>query len=262
MHALTVIRTYLKLGVLNVLQYRADFVFEVIGIAISLLTAVLTLGIVFGQTDALNGWGPNDLLALIGIQMLMRGLVSTVIRPSMQRLMEGVRLGTFDFLLTKPADAQLLASVSQFNAASIADIVIGLGVIAVALARLGASVGPGDALLFALLMLAGAVIVYSFLLMLSTCSFWFVKLDNILVIFNAMFEVAGRWPVTMYPGWFRLTLTFLIPVAFAITVPAQSLTGRLDWETTLLALGLAALFVAGSRAFWRFGLRHYTGASA
>ncbi len=171
MHALAVIRTYLKVGMLNVLQYRADFVFEVVGIAISLLTAVLTLGIIFGQTDELNGWGPNDLLALIGIQMLMRGLVATVIRPSMQRLMEGVRLGTFDFLLTKPADAQLLASVSQFNAASIADIVIGIGVIVVALARLGADVGVGEALLFVLLMLAGTVIVYSFLLILSTCSF-------------------------------------------------------------------------------------------
>ena len=27
---------------------------------------------------------------------------------------------------------------------------------------------------------AGLVIVYSFLLLLSTCAFWFVKLDNIL----------------------------------------------------------------------------------
>jgi ABC-2 type transport system permease protein len=262
MHALTVVRTYLRLGLLNVLQYRADFVFQVIGIAISLATAVLTLAIVFGQTTTLNGWGPNELLALVGIQMLMRGLISMVIRPSMQRLMEGVRLGTFDFLLTKPADAQLLASVSQFNVASLADVVIGLGVIGVAMARLGASVGPGEAVLFVLLMLAGTVIVYCFLLMLSTCSFWFVKLDNILVIFNAMFEVAGRWPITIYPGWFRVTLTFLIPVAFAITVPAQSLTGRLDWRTTLLAMALAGLFAMGSRWFWRFGLRHYTGASA
>lgn len=77
-----------------------------------------------------------------------------------------------------------------------------------------------------------------------------------------MFENAGRWPVTIYPGWFQATLTFVIPVAFAITVPAQSLTGRLDWQTTLLALGLAALFAVGSRRFWKFGLTHYTGASA
>lgn len=262
MHALTVIRTYLKLGLLNVLQYRGDFVFQVISIAINLATALLTIGIIFDQTDSLNGWMPNELMALVGIQMLMRGLVTMVILPSMEAFMEGVRLGTFDFLLTKPADAQLLTSVSQFNAASIANVVIGLGVILVSMGRLGAAIGPGDALLFVVLLMAGAVIVYSFLMILATCSFWFVRLNNILVIFSVMFDNAGRWPITIYPVWFRVTLTFLIPVAIAITIPAQSLTGRLDWQSTALALGLAGLFATGSRLFWRFGLTHYTGASA
>jgi hypothetical protein len=45
------------------------------------------------------------------------------------------------------------------------------------------------------------------------------------------------------------------PLQIAAFVPVQSLAGRLDWET-------AVLFAAGSRWFWRFGLRHYTGASA
>lgn len=89
-----------------------------------------------------------------------------------------------------------------------------------------------------------------------------MRLDNILVIFNVMFENAGRWPITIYPGWFQVTLTFLIPVAFAITVPAESLTGRLDWRSAALALALAVLFAAGSRWFWRLSLAHYTGASA
>ncbi len=262
MHALTVICTYVRLGMLNVLQYRGDFIFQIVGILIGLVTSLLTIGIVFNQTDSLNGWTTDDLIALVGIQILMRGVISMVIRPSMQQLMEGVRLGTFDFTLTKPADAQLLASVSQFNAAAVADIVIGLGVLVVSLARLGATVGFADAILFVVLLFAGTVMVYSFLLMLSTCSFWFVKLSNILVIFGTMFENAGRWPITIYPGWFRVTLTFLIPVAVAITVPAQSLTGRLDWQTTMLALGLTALFAVGSRWFWKFGVTHYTGASA
>jgi len=262
MHSLTVIRTYFKLGLLNILQYRGDFIFHIFSIVTGLLTALLTIGIIFNQTDSLNGWSTDDLIALVGIQILMRGLISVVIRPSMQHLMEGVRLGTFDFTLTKPADSQLLVSVSQFNTVAIADVVIGLAVVVISLARLGASVGVGEALLFVILMAAGTITVYSFLLMLSTCSFWFVRLDNILVIFNAMFENAGRWPVTIYPGWFRVTLTFLILVAFAITVPAQSLTGRLDWQSALLALMLAALFAVGSRWFWKFGLTHYTGASA
>ena len=93
-------------------------------------------------------------------------------------------------------------------------------------------------------------------------SFWFVKLDNILVIFQALFGNAGRWPVPIFPGWMRPVLTFVVPIAFAVTVPAQALTGQLPGVTALLAVGVAVLFLAGSRVFWLVALRRYTGASA
>src|SRR5687767_13781578 len=109
MHSLTVVRTYLKLGALNVLQYRANFAFELLSNAIHVAAALATFGLIFGQTDSLNGWTGNELFALIGIHSLVGGVTGLVIRPSMQQLMENIRLGTLDFMLTKPADSQLLA---------------------------------------------------------------------------------------------------------------------------------------------------------
>ena len=76
-----------------------------------------------------------------------------------------------------------------------------------------------------------------------------------------MYE-AGRWPISLYPGWLRFGLTFLVPVAFATTVPAEALTGRLDTPTLFGALALAAALLVASRLFWRTGVRHYSGASA
>ncbi len=262
MHGMTVIGTYLKLGILNVMQYRADFFMQMVSIAISLVTALLGIAIVFNQTDEIGGWTHTDLVALIGTQMLVRGLISLVIRPSMQHLMEGIRQGTLDHMLTKPADSQLLASVSQVNVAAITDVIAGSLVIGIALGRLGTTIGAGNAGVFIVVLGAGLVIVYSFLLILSTLAFWFVRLENIMVIFNTMFETAGGWPITIFPGWMRLSLTFVVPVAFAVTVPAQGLTGRLSPEFAIGAIALAVAFAVGGRWFWRFGLRHYTGASA
>ena len=73
---------------------------------------------------------------------------------------------------------------------------------------------------------------------------------------------AGRWPVGIYPSWLRMILTFLVPVAFAVTAPAEALTARLNTQTLLLAIFVAALTLVASRMFWKFGLRNYTGASA
>jgi ABC-2 type transport system permease protein len=68
--------------------------------------------------------------------------------------------------------------------------------------------------------------------------------------------------VSIYPAWLRFGLTLIVPVAFAVTVPAEALTGRLDWATALTALALAAVLLVVSRLVWRVGLRRYSGASA
>jgi ABC-2 type transport system permease protein len=59
-----------------------------------------------------------------------------------------------------------------------------------------------------------------------------------------------------------VALTFIVPVAFAVTVPAQALTGRLTWRALLGIVALAAALLAFSRWLWKNGLRNYTGASA
>ena len=87
------------------------------------------------------------------------------------------------------------------------------------------------------------------------------------MIFQSMYE-AGRWPVSLYPGWLRFALTFLVPVAFATTVPAEALTGRLNGQTLLGAVALAAALLVGlapllagrhPTLFRRFGLTNSMG---
>jgi ABC-2 type transport system permease protein len=262
LHSLRVLRAYLSVGILNIVQYRADFVIAVVNAAISLLTQVFGLSVIFANTTDLRGWTANDLLVLIGIHFFITGAVGLVIRPSMEALMEGIRLGTFDFLLTKPADAQVIASSQVVAPQAMTDVLIGIGVMTFGFTRIGINLEPMSVVLFGVTLVAGLAIVYAFLMLLSTMAFWFIKLDNILVIFQALLGNAGRWPVTIFPGWMRPVLTFVVPVAFAVTVPAQALTGQLSLSGALLSVGVAAAFLVGSRLFWLVALRRYTGASA
>ena len=252
---------HLRLGVLNELQYRTNLVIQLVQSTLGLATALLGLGIVFSKTDTLAGWRPAELLAIVGVFTLVSGLTQLVVRPSLARFMEDVRLGTFDFILTKPVDAQILASMRQIEVWKLVDVVVGLVVLTVAIDQLGASVGLAEAISFLVALLAGVTIIYSFLLILATCAFWFVRLDNILNIFQSMYE-AGRWPIGIYPPWLRTTLTFLVPIGFAITVPTEGLVGRLTSPNLLGAIALAIALPVVARVFWRIGVRHYSGASA
>lgn len=261
MRILRLFAVYLRLGLLGEMEYRANFWINLFSSFLELGVALGGLAVVFSHTDSLGGWRPEELLALVGVYFLIAGMIRALIRPSMQLFMEDIRKGTLDFKLTKPEDAQLLVSIQRVEIWRLIDALVGLIVLAVALSRLGTRIGLSDALAFGIALICGGLIVYSFFMILATCAFWFVRVENILVIFDAMYQ-AGRWPVTIYPAWLQWILTFLVPVAFATTVPASAFTGRIDSTLLLSAIGLAVVLLIAARLFWRYGIRFYSGASA
>jgi ABC-2 type transport system permease protein len=235
---LQLIGTYFRLGALNELQYRANFWINLLQSSLSLVSAVGGMAVIFTHTGALAGWSPLELLALLGIYFVMSGLINSFIQPSMERFLQDIRLGTLDFVLTKPRDSQLLVSIRRISLWSLMDLVLGVVLVGIAINRLGATITLPQLVGFVVVLAAGAVIVYSFWLILATFAFWFIRIENVLVIFQSMYQ-AGRWPVSIYPTFLRAILTFLVPVAFAVTVPAEALVGRLDLGTLLLALASA-----------------------
>jgi ABC-2 type transport system permease protein len=252
---------FFRVGSLNELQYRANFFIQLLQSAVAVGTAVVVLALVYSHTDDLNGWTESELLVVMGIQILLGGVISTSIQPNMQRLMEEVRDGKLDFALTKPEDSQVLVSVREVRIWRAVDVLSGGAVLAYGIAGLETEVGLGDTLLFFALLALGAVTIYCFWLVIATLAFWIVNVWEIIELFQGIY-LAGRWPVSIFPGWLRFGLTYLVPLAFAITVPAQAVTSRLEWSTVGLAFGFTAALFVFTRWWWRFGLRFYSGASA
>jgi ABC-2 type transport system permease protein len=260
-HTLRVSWLFFKVGVLNELQYRVNFVVQLFQSAIALVVGLLVLALVYSHTDELNGWSQSELLCVLGIQILMGGAIKTYIQPNMMRLIEDVRDGKLDYALTKPEDSQVLVSIREVRIWQVVDLVSGSVVLAVGLSRITTDVGPLDALAFGAALLFGAVMIYCFWLVIATGAFWVVNMWHAVELFDGIFQT-GRWPVGIYPGWLRYSVTFLVPIAFAVTVPAQAVTSRLQWPTLLLAAAFATVLFAFTRWFWHFGLRRYSGASA
>ncbi len=256
-----VIWAFGRAALLDETAYRGELLGNVIRSALGIAMAIGGLAVVFAHTRVLGGWTMEQVLVLLGVYYLVNGLVSTVLSPSLNKVVQEVREGTFDYMLLKPAPSLLLASTRRFVVWHVSDVVLGAAVIWVGLARLEANVTLAGAAVFAAAMTAGVAIVYAIWLALTTLVFWFVRVENITMIFNLFFET-GRYPVEVYPFWLRQLLTFVFPVAFITTVPAQTITGReplvVLWAAPLIA---AAALLAAVR-FWRFGLRNYTSASS
>jgi ABC-2 type transport system permease protein len=253
--------TYLRLGVLNELQYRANFFVAIVQSLLGVAVALAVLALVYSKTTALNGWTQSELLVVLGIQILLGGVIHATVQPNMERLTQEVQDGKLDFALTKPADSQLLVSLRELRLWQLVDVISGAVVVGVGVSRLQTSVGVGHAFAFLALLLTGATLLYCFWLILATGSFWVVNMWFLSEMFEGIYQV-GRWPIGIYPGWLRYSMTYLVPIGFAVTVPAQAVTNRLHWHTGVIALAFTAALAVFTRWFWRFGLKRYSGASA
>lgn len=261
MHFLRVLYAYTKLGLLNDFQYRVNFFNQ---LAVSLVGLALSLAgilLVFRHTSSIGFWTQPDLILLLGVHMVVRGFIGLFLRPSLQGFLDGVRTGDFDFILLKPLDAQLFVCIQRFRIWSSFDMLLGLSLVFWADSPHGLSVEPQLILLFIVTLFSGFVVVMAFWLILAISSFWFVRVDNIFVVFDSLFQTA-KWPVTIYPEFIRVLLTFVIPVAWAVTMPAATLSGHMQLSAIYWSLLIPLGFCLGARIFWLWGIRHYSGASA
>jgi len=242
------------------LEYRTNLALELLQMVVIITTSVGAVLVLFNYTTVLNGWDLGAMLVLLGCFYLVQGFGELVLQPSFEKFMEHVRLGTLDFVLLKPASAQFLVTLRHFQVVQLAQMGLGAVVVIAGLPRVS-TLGPAEAAGFAVALVCGFTLIYALLLALSTFAFWFVRIDNLMAIYWSFLD-AGRFPVDIYPGWLRVTLSSAVPIGVAVTVPAQAISGRLDLiGLGLLVVGTIAAFFLASW-FWRLGLRSYTGASA
>lgn len=241
--------------------YRSEFWVRIVATMYSLATVAAGLWVFFSNTDTIAGWSLFEIIVLIGVFHTAGGVVRAVFAPNFQRVIEDVRQGTLDFLITKPGSSQFIASFRTFSLPALAESFMGLLVVVFGISQLAEVRGLYTAVAFPFALCCGLVILYSFWLFICTFVFWFVRIENVTQIFWSLFE-AGRYPMDIYPGWLRVMVSYIVPVAVITSVPAQGVAGRLSLPSlAIYALAAAASLFLASR-FWRFGIRHYTSASS
>ncbi|MFQ5424674.1 MAG: ABC transporter permease [Phycisphaerae bacterium] len=254
---------HIRLSIQNLTAYRFDVAVRVVMAFVHMAVELMAVWIIFRQTESIRGWNWRHMLVLVGVFRIVAGGIRIYIVPNMRALLQDIRTGKLDFALLKPVNAQFLVSIREFVVWRMADVVLGVAVAIYGCVKLTGTVPIGAALNFVITLMAAGVIVYSIWLMLATLCFWFVRIQNIEMVFWNVFE-AGRYPIVIYRPWVQSMLTFVVPLAFITTIPAAALVGEdrnILAYAPLWAVGVAAVMFALAGSFWRFGLRRYSGAS-
>src|SRR6266498_4610352 len=261
MRTLKLLSAFLKVNVQMSLAYRADTVVNILLNLMWLGWELLSLSIIFNNTQTIGGWGFGELIALLGVFRLVHTLMIALIWPNTEKFNQSIRDGSMDYTLLQPVNSMFLVTFSRITVWRAWDLILATVLIAVGINMSGGTTTPPDILTFFLLTVSGAIVIYSLWIVLIALTFWFTKFDNNVTILQALLD-AGRYPVTVYPVWLRIIVTYIIPIAVATTVPLQALRGELNLKGILIfvSVGIASFLVA--LQVWKAGVKRYSGASS
>lgn len=261
MQTLKLLSAFFKVNVQMSLAYRADTVVNILLNLMWLGWELLSLNIIFNNTETLGGWGLGELIALLGVFRLVNTMMIALIWPNTEKFNQSIRDGSMDYTILQPVNSMFLVTFSRITVWRFWDLILAVVLIVVGVNMADEVTNAVQILTFILLSLSGMIVIYSLWIVLIALTFWFVKFDNNVTILQALMD-AGRYPATVYPTWLRVIVTFIIPIAVATTIPLQALRGELSLIRVLIFLGVSVLSFLIATQVWKTGLKQYSGASS
>lgn len=256
---LHILKVFWSAAIAAELEYRVNFLIAALSSIGSLTGSIFGLFLFYRTGYTFAGWKWEEALVVLGIFTILQGFSSTLLAPNLNRIVDQVQQGTLDFVLLKPISSQFWVSTRTVSPWGLPDLIFGSILLVYAARKLGTSLE--NYFFSAIPLVFGFISLYSLWFMLGATSIWFVKIYNVTEVLRGFLE-AGRYPMVAYPAAYRFFFTFIIPVAFLTTVPAEVILGRgeISWMAGAGILAFVLLF--SSRFFWKFALRFYTSASS
>lgn len=251
-----------KNSVVREMSFKANFLLWIFVEVLWFALQLAFFGVIYSHTDHIADWTKWEVVVLIGTSHLIQQVFQAFFLTNITQLSELIRTGKLDFMLLLPVNTRFIVSLRQidlggFVNAALAAVVVGYG-----LRQLEITPSAGQLAGFASLVVAGVLIHYSLILLLSTMSFWTVRAQGIVWGYYSLFNIA-RYPDAAFRGFFKVFFTFAVPMILVANVPARLVTSTLDSpERMVLVLVMCVGCFILSEVGWRFALRHYTSASS
>ena len=269
-----VLATFARNSLVRDMTFRGNFLIDVITSLGWVFMNLAFYTLIFDYTPVIgaqSGWGKYQFFLFFSTGLLVNSLVQAGFMTNADDLSDLVRTGSLDFILVKPMDTQFLVSLRRIDWSSLANLGLGLGLMAYALVELHYVPSLLQIVLYPVYVLCGVAIYYSLMIALASTTVW---MGRNLTLFDFWFYITNfsRYPMDIYSGRFgtplRRLFTFFIPVLIVINVPARILVRPLrleepgDWVLPAFALVATAASVAISRWVFQRALMSYRSASS
>ncbi len=225
MRALNITFAMLAAAFRGQMQYRVNFVLQVIfGLGYQ-GTGFIFIWVVLSRFQALAGWSLGQIAFLYGLRLTTHGLFVSLF-GSLSELDEQIREGKFDRYLVRPLNPLLQIMATEVRVSAVGDILGGVALFLAANALVRVDWSPAAIAYFLLAIAGGCLIEAALKLAVAAFSFRTLNTTSLVYVIDNVVSNFGNYPLSIYGVGVRWLLTFGIPVAFIAYFPAAVLLGR------------------------------------
>lgn len=245
-----------------IMQSKVDFLMGLFGFFLTQVTGILFLFLVFEQIPDLQGWTLEQLIFIYGFAQLPRGLDHLFTDNLWMIAWRLVINGDFDRYMLRPMNIFFQVIAEKLQPDALGELLVGVILVVYSVTRGVVVLDAVHIALFAVSVLAGALIYTAIKLLFASLAFWIKRSGPFLQLAYEMAEFA-KYPTQIYAKALRFVITWVIPFAFVAYLPAGYFLGAgagNHMGVIAIECGIAALFWVVAYSVFRRGIAIYESA--
>src|SRR5215471_6762500 len=129
---LKIYRQFIKMSVMEQLEYRANFFMGLAGECVWLLSKMLYVMIAYRAGGNINGLSPEQLILFIGTFIIMTGIYTCFFMTNFAWIPRKIARGELDVLIVKPVSLQFLVTTRFIDIIKpIPNIIAGIALVSI-----------------------------------------------------------------------------------------------------------------------------------
>lgn len=219
--------------------------------------------VIMSQTKTIAGWGPYELLVLLGIDTFTSELMTgMVIVWNTREIPSKIWSGELDRILLRPIHPLFYLTLGKPYFPSFISSLTGFILIYFGIKGMGVTPTPLGIFGSIMFFVMGFIIIYSMLVFFSLMTFFFQDATTLPRIGERIAYSFTSRPHDIFSGFFKMVFYFILPVVYVSSFSTRALTRGIDWTYLAVVSVLAVLSLLLIRSVWHHAIKNYSSASS
>lgn len=226
------------------------------------IASIAIILLVYTKTESIGGWNIYETLILISTMKIITTIFSSWLKKGTGAFAEKmVRMGEYDFYLTKPFSPMISVSISKPRIYNLINIPFYAFILFYAISHLGRTIPTVNVLWYLILFVCAFLLFYAIRIITIVPAFWIIKSYELVTITDRLQNIM-KYPANIYPRVMAVLLSTVFPIFVISYLPVKVLLFEPDIRYIIYTIIITGLFLLIARLFWKFGEKHYGSASS